>query len=332
MLVDDHASFRATARWLLETEGYVRSSPRRRAARARSTWPSRRQPELVLLDVGLPGIDGFQVALAIRARCPRARIVLISSRDLRRPRRPDRVLACGAAGFVHKAELSRAALRRDRCAVARPPIFVRLTGRLSACAGYVVKGGTVAATATRTLKNFVNGEYVEPESGRYSDVVNPATGETYAQAPISSEQRRRPRLRRGLRRVRRVARLDAGRAPARAAALRRRDRVARRRVRRRRGREHRQAARAHGLGGDPADGRPDPLLRGRGARARRSLRRRVHARHDLVHPARADRRRRPGHALELPAADGDLEDRPGARGRQQRSCSSRATRRPPRRC
>ena len=43
----------------------------------------------------------------------------------------------------------------------------------------------MAATATRTLKNFVNGEYVEPQSGRYSDVVNPATGETYAQAPVS---------------------------------------------------------------------------------------------------------------------------------------------------
>ena len=46
----------------------------------------------------------------------------------------------------------------------------------------------MAATATRTLKNFINGEYVEPESGRYSDVVNPATGETYAQAPVSSER------------------------------------------------------------------------------------------------------------------------------------------------
>jgi betaine-aldehyde dehydrogenase len=46
----------------------------------------------------------------------------------------------------------------------------------------------VAATATRTLKNFVNGEYVEPTSDRYSDVVNPANGEAYAQAPISDEQ------------------------------------------------------------------------------------------------------------------------------------------------
>jgi betaine-aldehyde dehydrogenase len=46
----------------------------------------------------------------------------------------------------------------------------------------------VAATATRTLRNFVKGEYVEPASGRYSDVVNPATGEVYAQAPISNEE------------------------------------------------------------------------------------------------------------------------------------------------
>src|ERR1700712_2085255 len=41
----------------------------------------------------------------------------------------------------------------------------------------------MAATATRTLRNFVNGEYVEPDSGRY-----PAAGETYARAPISSDQ------------------------------------------------------------------------------------------------------------------------------------------------
>ena len=46
----------------------------------------------------------------------------------------------------------------------------------------------MAATATRTLSNFVNGEYVEPASGRYSDVVNPATGEVYAQAPLSDDE------------------------------------------------------------------------------------------------------------------------------------------------
>ena len=108
MLVDDHASFRASARWLLETEGYVVVAE---AASGESALEAVAgvQPEIVLLDVGLPGIDGFQVALAMRARCPRARIVLTSSRDLA-DLGEDRVNACGAAGFVHKAELSRAAL------------------------------------------------------------------------------------------------------------------------------------------------------------------------------------------------------------------------------
>jgi DNA-binding NarL/FixJ family response regulator len=105
MLVDDHASFRASARWLLETEGYVVVAEAASGETALETV-AEVQPELVLLDVGLPGIDGFQVALAIRARCPDARVLLTSSRALA-DLGEDRVLASGAAGFVAKAALSR---------------------------------------------------------------------------------------------------------------------------------------------------------------------------------------------------------------------------------
>jgi betaine-aldehyde dehydrogenase len=37
-----------------------------------------------------------------------------------------------------------------------------------------------------TLRNFVNGKYTDPRDGRYSDVVDPSTGEAYASAPVSS--------------------------------------------------------------------------------------------------------------------------------------------------
>jgi betaine-aldehyde dehydrogenase len=37
----------------------------------------------------------------------------------------------------------------------------------------------------RVLRNFINNEYVEPADGRYSDVINPATGEVFARAPLS---------------------------------------------------------------------------------------------------------------------------------------------------
>ena len=43
-------------------------------------------------------------------------------------------------------------------------------------------------TETRTLKNFVGGEYTDAADGRYYDLVNPATGETFAQAPASGRE------------------------------------------------------------------------------------------------------------------------------------------------
>ncbi|GAA2726405.1 gamma-aminobutyraldehyde dehydrogenase [Actinocorallia aurantiaca] len=40
-------------------------------------------------------------------------------------------------------------------------------------------------TGKALLRNFVNGEYVEARDGSFSDVVDPSTGEVYAQAPVS---------------------------------------------------------------------------------------------------------------------------------------------------
>jgi betaine-aldehyde dehydrogenase len=37
----------------------------------------------------------------------------------------------------------------------------------------------------RVLRNFVGGEWVEPESGQTSPLINPATGEVFAEAPVS---------------------------------------------------------------------------------------------------------------------------------------------------
>ncbi|MDX6561748.1 MAG: hypothetical protein QOD65_1562 [Gaiellales bacterium] len=108
MLVDDHASFRASARWLLETEGFEVIAEAASGEGALDLVVDA-EPELVLLDIGLPGIDGFQVAFAIRALLPRARIVLTSSRELS-DLGPERVAACGASGFVRKIDLSRTSL------------------------------------------------------------------------------------------------------------------------------------------------------------------------------------------------------------------------------
>src|SRR4051794_14974493 len=101
LVVDDHPSFRATARAVLEADGFevvgeAASGPEalERAAEL--------QPDVVLLDVQLPGFDGFEVASRLRANGDVPAVVLVSSRDA--VDYGDLIPACGARGFVPKAE------------------------------------------------------------------------------------------------------------------------------------------------------------------------------------------------------------------------------------
>jgi DNA-binding NarL/FixJ family response regulator len=103
LIVDDHPSFRSSARALLEAEGYdvvgeaENGTDGLRAARAL-------HPQLVLLDVQLPDIDGFEVASQLTQDAGAPAVVLISSRD--GSDFGHLVRDSGARGFIPKAELS----------------------------------------------------------------------------------------------------------------------------------------------------------------------------------------------------------------------------------
>jgi len=43
-------------------------------------------------------------------------------------------------------------------------------------------------TETKRIRNFIGGEYADPAEGRLYDLVNPATGEVFAQAPASGKE------------------------------------------------------------------------------------------------------------------------------------------------
>jgi betaine-aldehyde dehydrogenase len=43
-------------------------------------------------------------------------------------------------------------------------------------------------TETKRIKNFIGGESAEPADGRLYDLVNPSTGEVFAQAPASGKE------------------------------------------------------------------------------------------------------------------------------------------------
>ena len=111
LIVDDHPSFRATARAVLEAEGFTVVGVAVDGESAIEAVAALR-PDVVLLDVQLPDIDGFEVA----TRIAKVRngggagplIVLTSSREV--TEYGSLVGACGASGFVPKSELSGEAL------------------------------------------------------------------------------------------------------------------------------------------------------------------------------------------------------------------------------
>jgi CheY-like chemotaxis protein len=107
LIVDDHPSFRATARALLESEGYEVVGEAEDGASALDAVAALR-PDLVLLDVQLPDMDGFEVAARLNADADAPTIVLTSSRD--GCEFGSLVESSGARGFIPKAELSGAAL------------------------------------------------------------------------------------------------------------------------------------------------------------------------------------------------------------------------------
>jgi DNA-binding NarL/FixJ family response regulator len=103
LIVDDHPSFRASARILLEAEGFDVIGEAADGASALEEI-SRLTPQVVLLDVQLPDTDGFQIAAALTARGVTPAIILVSSRD--GSDFGPLVARSGARGFVPKAELS----------------------------------------------------------------------------------------------------------------------------------------------------------------------------------------------------------------------------------
>jgi DNA-binding NarL/FixJ family response regulator len=107
LIVDDHAEFRESASALLEAEGYevVGTAANGEAAMVEV---KRLRPEIVLVDIQLPGIDGFCVAARLASSDAAPAVILISSRDARAY--GSRILEAPVCGFLPKRSLSGAAL------------------------------------------------------------------------------------------------------------------------------------------------------------------------------------------------------------------------------
>jgi DNA-binding NarL/FixJ family response regulator len=107
LIVDDHAAFRESASALLEAEGYEVVGAAADGETAIADV-ERLRPEIVLVDIQLPGLDGFDVAERLAGGVDAPVVILISSRDA--GTYGSRVDEAPVRGFLAKRSLSGAAL------------------------------------------------------------------------------------------------------------------------------------------------------------------------------------------------------------------------------
>jgi len=102
VIVDDHPSFRASARAMLEASGFEVIGEATDGSSGLELL-RRLRPDVVLLDVQLPDMSGFDVCVEC-GDVDGTSVVLVSSRD--GADFGDLIERCGARGFIPKADLT----------------------------------------------------------------------------------------------------------------------------------------------------------------------------------------------------------------------------------
>jgi DNA-binding NarL/FixJ family response regulator len=123
LTVDDQPLFRDAARAVITATSGFEALAEVGSGEDALELLDRLKPELVLVDVSLPGIDGLETARRLTAQDPSVLVFLISADD--DPVLRDSATEYGAAGFISKSELRPGVLRslwgRHRGAAAITP-------------------------------------------------------------------------------------------------------------------------------------------------------------------------------------------------------------------
>jgi len=100
MLVDDHAVVRMGFKMLLETDQDIKIVAEAESGEKAITAYVEHQPDVVVMDVTMPGIGGLEAIERILAKDANARILVLSAHE--DSVHPKRVLNAGAMGYLTK--------------------------------------------------------------------------------------------------------------------------------------------------------------------------------------------------------------------------------------
>ena len=100
LIADDHNLFRAGVRGLLKTFGGMEVTGEAMNGHEAVALAAEQRPDVLLMDVGMPGLNGIEAAERVRAATPTTRVIILSMHT--GEEHVMRALKAGAAGYVLK--------------------------------------------------------------------------------------------------------------------------------------------------------------------------------------------------------------------------------------
>lgn len=105
LVADDHEVVRRGVRGLLEAQAGWQVCEEAVDGREAVEKARKSSPDVAILDIGMPGLNGLEAARQIRKVCPRSEVLILTMHESEQV--VQEVLAAGARGYVLKSDAGR---------------------------------------------------------------------------------------------------------------------------------------------------------------------------------------------------------------------------------